>query len=79
MSLKRIASKLQRALCAKGIIIKINHFQSYSEKKKTIMTKYVVIHTIKDEETKKNKNFILIETYKLADVVTLLSDMYRGD
>lgn len=79
MSLKRIASKLQRALCAKGVIIKINHFQSYSEKKKAIMTKYVVVHTKKDEETDKSENIVLLETYKLADVVTLLSDMYRGE
>lgn len=77
MSLKRIASKLQKALCAKGIIIKINHVQIYSEIKKSMITKYIVIHTEKINH--ENKNTTLLETYKISDVVTLLSKMYRGD
>ena len=77
MSLKRIATKLQRALCAKGIIVKINHVQIYSEIKNAVMTKYVVILT--EKVNSKNKNTTLLETYRIADVVTLLSKMYRGD
>lgn len=77
MSLKRIVSKLQRALCAKGILIKVNQVQIYAALKNTMVTKYIVI--LVEKENGKNKNTILLETYKIADVVVLLSEMYRGD
>ncbi len=77
MSLKRIAAKLQKALRVKGILIKINQLQIYSEIKNMMMTKYIVI--LVEQNNSKTKNTTLLETYKIADVVTLLSKMYRGD
>lgn len=77
MSLKRIISKLQRALCAKGIFIKINQIQIYSEFKNAMVTKYIVIRI--EKEKGKNKNITLLETYKISDIAVLLSEMYRGD
>ena len=47
MNLRRMAHKLQQALCYKGIIIKINQVQSYSEKAERMVNKYVIIRSEK--------------------------------
>ena len=72
-SLRALAYKLQTALMHKGIKIKINQMQAYSEKRDRMVTKYVVYECRPDE---KPKNVTLLETYQIADVVKLLASRY---
>lgn len=72
-SLRALAYKLQTALMCKGIKIKINQMQTYSEKRDRMVTKYVVYEYRPDE---KPKNVTLLETYQIADVVKLLASRY---
>lgn len=75
MNIKRLAYKLQTALCQKGRYIKINQYQSYSEKAERMVTKYVLTEkrTLKNG---KRKDFAILETYKIADIVNTLAELY---
>ena len=77
MNLKRLAYKLQTALCQKGRYIKINQLQAYSPKAGKMVTKYVVVEK-KTLPNGKKKDFVILETYRMADVVKTLAEMY-GD
>lgn len=68
--------KLQTALCKKGKYIKINQYQHYSEKSGRMVTKFVIqeIRTI----GKKQKSVTIFETYRQAEVVKFLAEMYGG-
>lgn len=76
-SLKQLAYKLQTALCQQGRYIKINHYQSYSQRQERMVTKYVL------QETRiingKNKAVTILESYQLADIVKKLASLYGGD
>ncbi len=75
-NLRGIAARLQTALCKRGIFIKINQVQTYSDKSERMVTKYMLIRT--EKVNGKSKNTTILETYKLAEVVKLLASMY-GD
>lgn len=77
-SLRQLSAKLQTALCQKGRHIKVNQFQSYSEKAGRMVTKFVLQET-KQNETRKVKTVTLLETYQLAEVVKKLAAIYGGD
>lgn len=77
MNLKILAYKLQTALCQKGRYIRINHFQSYSEKAKRMVTKYVLTEK-RTLETGERKNVTILETYQMADIVKTLAELYGG-
>ena len=72
-NLRALAYKLQNALLANGVKIKINQMQAYSERMDRMVTKYVVYEYRPDE---KPKNVTLLETYQIADVVKLLAGLY---
>ncbi len=76
MNLKRLMYKLQTALLCKGIKVKINQFQSYSEESKRMITKYVL--TVPKQEEDKIKNEKLLESYRLSEVVQKLAELLRG-
>lgn len=78
MNLRRIANKLQTALCMKGRYIKINQYQSYSPKAERMVTKFVLTEKQEVKETKRIKNVTILETYSMADVVKELARIY-GD
>lgn len=78
MNIKRIAYKLQTALCQKGRYIRINQFQSYSEKAERMVTKYVLTEK-RTLENGKRKNVTILETYQMADIVKTLAELYGGD
>lgn len=77
MNLKRLMYKLQTALLCKGIKVKINQFQSYSEQSKRMITKYVL--TVPKQEGDKIKNEKLLESYRLSEVVQKLAELLRGE
>lgn len=74
MNIKRLAYKLQTALCQKGRYIKINQYQSYSTKAERMVTKYVLSE--KKTVNGKHKDFIILETYRMPDIVKTLAEMY---
>lgn len=75
-NLRRTAAKLQTALCQKGVYIKINQVQVYSEKRERMVTKYMLIQT--EKIAGRNKNTTILETYLIAEVVKCLAEMYGG-
>lgn len=75
-NLHGIAAKLQTALCHKGVYVKINQIQTYSEKSERMVTKYMLIQN--ERIAGRNKNTTILETYQLAEVVKRLADMYGG-
>lgn len=76
MNLKRLMYKMQTALLCKGVRVKINQFQSYSEQSKRMITKYVL--TVPKQEGDKVKNEKLLESYRLSEVVQKLAELLRG-
>lgn len=76
MNLKRLMYKLQTALLCKGVRVKINQFQSYSEQSKRMITKYVL--TIPKQHGDKIKNEKLLESYRLSEVVQKLAELLWG-
>lgn len=76
MNLKRLMYKLQTALLCKGVKVKINQFQSYSEQSKRMITKYVL--TVPKQEGDKIRNEKLLESYRLSEVVQKLAELLRG-
>ncbi|WP_419171139.1 hypothetical protein [Negativibacillus massiliensis] len=76
MNLKRLMYKMQTALLCKGVRVKINQFQSYSELSKRMITKYVL--TVPKQEEDKIKNEKLLESYRLSEVVQKLAELLRG-
>lgn len=76
MNLFALARKLQRALILEGRPVKINQTQVWIEDTKRMATKY----TVKEQKTVKGKkkDEILMDSYKLAEVVKFLADMLSG-
>ena len=75
VKIKRLAYKLQTALCQEGRHIKINQLQAYSPKADRMVTKYVVVEK-RTLPNGKKKDFVILETYSIADVVKKLAEMY---
>ena len=76
MNLNAVARKLQKALCHKGRYIKLNQIQFYSERLNKITTKYILKETV--EKDGKRKERVIIETFRLIDIVRVLADMLGG-
>ena len=76
MNLHAMARKMQLALSMRGRHIKINQFQSWSEKAERMVTKFVVCE--KRMVNDKYKDVAILETYQRAEVVkglvSLLND-----
>ena len=77
MNLKRLTYKLQTALLCKGIKVKINQYQSYSEQNKRMITKYVL--TVPQQHGEKVEDEKLLESYRLSEVVQKLAELLRGE
>lgn len=75
-NLKALAYKLQSALANKGRYIKINQFQSWSDRQQRMVTKFVVCE--KREVDGKRKNVTILETYQMADLVKRLAALLNG-
>lgn len=70
MNLHATARKLQTALAVRGRHIKINQYQSYSERAERMVTKFVVCEKkVEDKE----KDVVICSSYKMADVVKTLA------
>ena len=72
MNARRLMYKLQNALCARGIRVRINMRQNWIERdgREMAVTRYVVV----DND---NHNTV-IETYKAIEVVKALAELMVG-
>ena len=77
MNLHAMARKIQLALSMRGRHIKINQFQSWSEKAERMVTKFVVCE--KKKTNGKVKDVAICESYKMSDVVLALSRLLKDD
>lgn len=77
MNLHAMARKMQTALSMRGRHIKINQYQSWSEKAERMVTKFVVCE--KQMTEGKAKDTIICESYKMSDVVLALSRLLKDD
>ena len=68
MNLRKLMYKLQKALCKKGIHVKINQQQFYLESVGRMATKFIL----------KVGNETILETFQQADVVKKLAELYEG-
>lgn len=70
MNARKLMYKLQTALCANGVKVKINQKQHWSENQNRMVTKYLVILD----------GFYnpIFESYKSFEVVKFLADMLNG-
>lgn len=75
-NLKSLAYRLQTALATKGRYIKINQFQTWSDRKQRMVTKFVVCEKRLVDD--KHKNVTVLETYQMADVVKGLAALLNG-
>ena len=78
MDLRALMTKLQRALCMRGRVVRLYTMQTYIEDTKRLATKYKLIETVEGENGKRH-NDILIETYRANEVVKCLAAMMDGD
>lgn len=76
-NLRRVIVKLQTALFRKGIYIKVNQVQTYSEKCERMVTKYMLIQT--EKVMGHNKNTTILETSQLAEVAKCLATLYQNE
>lgn len=74
--LKLIVKKLQSALAINKRYITVDQNQFYSEKLRKMCTKYVLKEKI--EIDGKTQNVILLETFRITDVVKFLADLLNG-
>lgn len=74
-SLRPVMYKLQTALSMRGRYIKINQYQSWSQRQQRMVTKYVVCE--KRMVNGKFKDVAILESYQMADVVVGLAAMLK--
>lgn len=74
-SLRPVMYKLQTALSMRGRYIKINQYQSWSQRQQRMVTKYVVCEKRMVDE--KFKDVAILESYQMADVVVGLAAMLK--
>ena len=72
-SLRALVAKLQTALTQKGRYIKINQFQSWSDRQQRMVTKFVVCE--KRMINDKYKDVSILETYQMAEVAKGLASL----
>ena len=77
LKLFTLVRKLQRALIAQGKPIKINQTQIWFEETGRMVTKYTVSKPTTDEKGKK-KDQMLLESFRLDEVVKFLASLLDG-
>lgn len=75
-NMRTLANKLQTALVMRGRKVKINQYQSWSDRQQRMVTKFVVYEKRLVDD--KHKNVTVLETYQMADVVKGLAALLNG-
>ena len=74
-NLRALANKLQTALVMRGRKVKINQYQSWSDRQQRMVTKFVVCEKRMVEN--KFKDVTIAESYQLADIVKALAAILK--
>lgn len=81
MNLNLIMKKLQRAITGKGLVIKINTSQFYSEDQGRIITVYHIATPTWQrcrDGTMKMKDYEILRTASAIDIVYCLADIHKA-
>ena len=74
--------KLQTAIVKKGIVVKINHHQFYSEEQCRMLTSYSIIMPMSRYNKKsgewKDADCEMLRTCSMVDVIQYLLDVYKA-
>lgn len=81
-NLKGKVKKLQTAIVQRGLIIKINHNQFYSEDQKRIITIYRILTPVytfkKNKQEWKTEDHEILKTSSIPEVIFCLIDIYKA-
>lgn len=81
-NLKGKVKKLQTAIVQRGLIIKINQNQFYSDDQKRMITIYRIItpvYTFKEKKHEwKTEDFEILKTASIQEVIFCLIDIYKA-
>lgn len=81
-NLKGKVKKLQTAIVQRGLIIKINQNQFYSDDQKRMITIYRILTPVYTFKTKKQEwkteDFEILKTASVPDVILCLLDIYKA-
>lgn len=81
MNLNLIMKKLQKAITSKGLVIKINTSQFYSEDQGRLITVYHLITPTWQrcrDGTMKTKDYEILRTASIIDIVNCLADIHKA-
>ena len=81
MDLRGKMKKLQRAIVNTGLVIKINQNQFYSPEQKRMITSYQICTPIYYKSRNgqwKTKDYEIIKTCSVPDVIFCLADIYKA-
>lgn len=81
MNLNLIMKKLQRAITSKGLVIKINTSQFYSEDQGRMITVYSLITPAWQrcrDGAMKTKDYEILRTASMIDIVNCLADIHKA-
>lgn len=74
--------KLQTALVKRGMIVKINQRQFYSEDQSRMITSYSIVTPVEcyypGKEEWKTKEYEILKTCSMVDVIFCLLDIYKA-
>lgn len=74
--------KIQTALVKRGMIIKINQRQFYSEDQSRMITSYSIVTPVEcyypGKEEWKTKEYEILKTCSMVDVIFCLLDIYKA-
>lgn len=80
-NLKGKVKKLQTAIVHRGLIIKINQNQFYSEDQKRMITIYRIITPVctfkKNKQEWKTEDYEILKTASMPDVIFCLLEIYK--
>lgn len=80
-NLKGKVKKLQTAIVQRGLIVKINHNQFYSEDQKRMITIYRIITPVctfkKNKQEWKTEDYEILKTASMPDVIFCLLEIYK--
>lgn len=81
-NLKGKVKKLQTAIVQRGLIIKINQNQFYSDDQKRMITMYRILTPVytfkKNRQEWKMEDFEILKTASITDVIFCLIDIYKA-
>ena len=81
-NLKGKVKKLQTAIVKRGMVIKINQNQFYSEEQSRMITSYRIITPVAcynaGKQEWKTKDYEILKTCSMVDVISCLLDIYKA-